>query len=268
MSAHRKSPDTEPPNPQPRDLPHALPRGLPHDPAPLQRSLERVRAHQGPGTPVVVFDLDATLFDNRPRTLAIVREFAASLPPSERALALTLQTLQLEHMRYLVSDALELVGVVDPKVVKRAASFWWARFFKDRYIKHDVPTPGAVAYAHACYDAGANLVYLTGRDLPGMLTGTVKKLRDTGFPYAVAGTQVILKPQIKMSDDEFKRGVLPNLSRLGTPVAFFDNEPANCNSALELLTGSEVVWLDTQCVPNPPPLGQGIGVARHFEGWT
>ena len=214
MSAPRTSPDTEPPS-------------LPHDPAPLTRVLERVRAHIGPGAPVVVFDLDATLFDNRPRTLAIVREFAATLPASEHALASTLATLQLEHMRYLVADALELVGVTDPKVVKRVSSFWWARFFKDRYIKHDVPSPGAVAYAHACYDAGANLVYLTGRDLPGMLTGTVKKLRDEGFPYAVAGTQVILEPTIKMGDDEFKRVVLPTLARLGTPVAFFDNEPVN-----------------------------------------
>ncbi|MCA9577474.1 MAG: haloacid dehalogenase-like hydrolase [Polyangiales bacterium] len=256
MSAPRTSPDTEPPS-------------LPHDPTPLSRVLARVSASRAAGgpTPVVVFDLDATLYDNRPRTLAIVREFAATVPASEAGLRERLDTLTLDHMRYLVADALELVGVTDPSVVKRVTSFWWARFFRDRYIKHDVPAPGAVAFAQACYDAGANLVYLTGRDLPGMLTGTVKKLRDDAFPYAVAGTQVILKPTKKASDDAFKRAVLPTLTRLGAPVAFFDNEPANCNAARELLPDADVIWLDTQCVPNPPPLAEGIPMVRHFEGF-
>lgn len=176
--------------------------------------------------------------------------------------------LRLQHMRYLVADALELVGVVDPNAVKQASAFWWERFFKDHYIRHDVPSPDAVTYAQACYAAGANLVYLTGRDMPGMLSGTVKKLRDEAFPIAVAGAQVMLKPYAKMGDEEFKRAALPSISRLGTPVAFFDNEPGNCNAAMELLPGAEVVWLDTQCVPNPPPLMAGIHMVRHFEGWT
>ena len=38
-------------------------------------------------------------------------------------------------------------------------------------------------YAQACYAEGANLVYLTGRDLPGMLGGTVKKLRELSPLY-------------------------------------------------------------------------------------
>lgn len=251
----RTSPDSEPPS-------------LPHDPMPLQRVLSRVRAHQGPGAPVVVFDLDATLFDNRPRTLAILREFGEKLPPEETALRAAVDGLRIQHMRYLVSDALELVGVVDPGTVERASAFWWAHFFRDDYIRHDVPSPGAVSYAQACYAAGANLVYLTGRDLPGMLSGTVKKLRDERFPIAVAGAQVMLKPHAKMGDEAFKRVAMPSIARLGTPVAFFDNEPGNCNAAAELLPGADVVWLDTQCVPNPPALLPGITMVRHFEGWT
>ena len=65
----------------------------------------------------------------------------------------------------------------------------------------------------------------------------------------------------------FKRAVLPTLTRLGAPVAFFDNEPANCNAARELLPDADVIWLDTQCVPNPPPLDEGIPMVRHFEGF-
>ena len=233
----------------------------------LAHVVERVRSHSGPCAPVVVFDLDATLFDNRPRTLAILRELRDKLLQAgqDQELADALGRLEIPHLRYLVKDSLAQVGMSDPKQVKRATSFWFARFFRDRYIKHDVPSPGALAFAHACFDAGANLVYLTGRDLPGMLSGTVKKLRDEAFPYAVAGTQVILKPQVKTSDEAFKRAVMPTLRRLGEPVAFFDNEPSNCNIARELLPDADVYWLDTQCVPDAPALVSGVGTLRDFR---
>ena len=241
------------------------------DPAassPLSRVLERARPESPSATrPVIVFDLDATLFDNRPRSLAILHELQSKLDqdlPDERALADAIDKITPEVMRYRVQDTLSNVGFEHEALAKRATSFWFARFFRNRYVRHDIPYPGALDYARACYDAGANLVYLTGRDVKGMLEGTVARLRDCEFPYARAGTQVILKPDAKASDEDFKRATLPALSRLGPVAAFFDNEPANCNIAEELLPTADIFWLDTQCRPDAPPLSSRVHTIRDF----
>src|SRR6185503_5645322 len=52
-------------------MPNAVVREL--DPTVLSRTLERAREKNGAG--VVVFDLDSTLLDNRPRQARILREF-------------------------------------------------------------------------------------------------------------------------------------------------------------------------------------------------
>ena len=47
---------------------------LPHQLDVLQTVLERLESWEGNRSPAIVFDLDATLFDNRPRTLEILME--------------------------------------------------------------------------------------------------------------------------------------------------------------------------------------------------
>ena len=64
-----------------------------------------------------------------------------------------------------------------------------------------------------------------------------------GFPIAVAGTELILKPDSGMGDEAFKRGALPTLDRVGEMIAFFDNEPANCNLAKAMFPEATVVLL-------------------------
>ena len=230
----------------------------------LRDVLERIRTHRGPHRPVVVFDLDATLFDNRPRSLAILHDLAAQLDPHD-ALAQAIARLRMDHLRYFVSHSLANVGYTDADGVARASAHWADGFFRDEYIRHDVLYPGALEYARGCFEGGANLVYLTGRDLPNMLLGTVERLRESGVPYAVPGTQVVLKPDTRMSDEVFKRQAIPAIARVGEVVAFFDNEPVNCNLAAELVPEATTVWLDTQCVPEPPPLAPGVHRATDFR---
>src|SRR5690606_12039607 len=112
--------------------------------------------------------------------------------------------------------------------------YWRERYFSDDYLGFDEATEGAADFVRTCYDAGASLIYLTSRDVPGMLIGTMASLRDNAFPVAVAGVGVILKPDATMGDEAFKRSVMPTLDRAGEVVAFFDNEPANCNMARQL----------------------------------
>lgn len=214
---------------------------------------------------MVVFDLDATLYDNRPRTLEILMEYREEVLETEPALADALATCTVERMHYLLTDTLRACGVTRADVVADLTRYWRDRFFTDEYLKHDVALEGAVEFVRACHEAGAVIVYLTGRDIPGMLLGTVASLRDAGFPVAVAGTEIVLKPDGNLPDEAFKRGALPTLDRLGEMVAFFDNEPANCNLAKAMYPGAIVVALETQKVPYAPPLAEDVEVVADFR---
>ncbi|UJR82560.1 haloacid dehalogenase-like hydrolase [Sandaracinus amylolyticus] len=228
---------------------------LPHQTNVLRAALERIAGWseiEGARTPVVVFDLDATLYDNRPRTLEILMEYREEVVESEPEVADSLATLTSEHIEYLLSDTLRGCGITAASVVADVTRYWHDRFFTDDYLQHDAALDGAAEYVRACHEAGGIIVYLTGRDIPGMFLGTVASLRDSGFPIGVAGTELVLKPDANLPDEAFKRGALPTLDRLGDLVAFFDNEPANCNLAKAMYPDCTVVLLETQKVPYAP----------------
>jgi hypothetical protein len=215
-------------------------------------------------TPVVVFDLDGTLMDNRPRTCAILREFADTLGPGEGEFAARLRAAKPHELAYLLTDSLKLLGITRSDIVGRVEVFWRDHFFADAHLTYDIEVPGAVAFARACYDAGAILVYMTGRDLPMMGIGSFRSLRDLGFPIGVPGTELVLKPDANMPDEAFKRLEAPKLARVGVVVAAFDNEPANCNALLAMNPGSDSVLVDTQHLPGAPPLDAGVKVVENF----
>jgi len=230
----------------------------------LRAVLRRCRPDRTHTTPVVVFDLDGTLMDNRPRTIAILREFAFRCETSDPDLAARLRRARPGDLAYLLSDSLERLGAQHTEHVTELHAFWRDRFLADSHLGHDVALPGAADFARACRDAGAILVYLTGRDLPLMGTGTFASLRDLGFPIGVPGTELVLKPDAAMPDEAFKRAVAPELARVGHVVAAFDNEPANCNVMRAHYPDAHVVYVDTQHLPGAPALEGGIPVVRDF----
>jgi len=230
----------------------------------LRGLIERVASARGGPTPVVVFDLDGTLLDNRPRTLAILREVASSWESARPEVSRILASVEVENIVYGLADSLAPFGVTDEASVAEAQTHWRQRFFVDELLHHDVPVEGAAAFVRAVYDAGATVVYLTGRDLPNMSLGSWKSLRDQGFPIGVVGTELVCKPLFEMSDDAFKRDQAPLLRRLGQVVASFDNEPGNCNVFLREYPGAASVLLDTQHSPHAPPLLPGVASVRSF----
>ncbi|MDB4933716.1 MAG: hypothetical protein JWP87_688 [Labilithrix sp.] len=215
--------------------------------------------------PVVVFDLDGTLMDNRPRTLAILQELAHELKEEAHSAAGVFAAAQAEHLAYLLGDTLQKLGVDHPELAARAEAFWKTRFFSDAYLKHDVAVHGSVEFARACYEAGASLVYFTGRDLPLMGIGSFQSLRDLGYPIGVVGTELVCKPDAKIPDELFKRTEGPKLNRVGRVVAAFDNEPANCNAFLEMNPDAEIVFVDTQHLPGAPPLDPRVHIVSDFR---
>lgn len=224
---------------------------------PLQTILDEIEArHHAGERPVVIFDLDGTLYDNRPRTLRIVHALAASLPPDHDRDAAVLRALGPADLRYRLEDTLRPLGVSED-VIALAKKRWFGRFFTDTACSDDVPVRGAAPFVQRCFVRGATVVYLTGRDIPGMLVGTVRTLRDDGFPIGQPRVELVLKPTFEEDDTGFKRRMLDPMSELGVVVATFENEPGNCNLFHHRWPASHAVLIETQCAPGAPPLEEG-----------
>ncbi|MFO0678962.1 MAG: haloacid dehalogenase-like hydrolase [Polyangiaceae bacterium] len=237
--------------------------------APAQASLltaivDRCKGRPGEPPPVVVFDLDGTLMDNRPRTIAILRELAERWATKAPEAAARLRAARAEELDYLLTDSLARLGITTTDLVAEAEVHWRSLFFADEHMKYDVEVPGAVAFAKACHAAGATCMYLTGRDLPLMGIGSFRSLRDLGFPIGVPGTELVLKPDASMPDEAFKRFEAPRIRRVGHVVAAFDNEPANCNIFAEEYPDCASVLLDTQHLPGAPKLVPAVKVVADF----
>ena len=112
---------------------------LPHQLDLLTTVLSTVEAWEGQRSPAVVFDLDATLFDNRARTLEILVEYREMIASSDPELADALAEIDGAEIEYLLTDTLKGCGIYKGDDVKAISSFWRERFFTDEYIACDVP---------------------------------------------------------------------------------------------------------------------------------
>ncbi|MCK6590120.1 MAG: haloacid dehalogenase-like hydrolase [Polyangiaceae bacterium] len=231
----------------------------------LRSVIDRAKERTLRGPPVVVFDLDGTLMDNRPRVVAILHELADEWRFHHPEAAEACARATPEQIGYGFIENLRRLGVTKDELHDVGLAFWKARFFADPHMKHDVEVAGARDFVHACYKAGGIIIYFTGRDLPNMALGSFASLRDLGFPIGVVGTELVTKPAFEIPDTEFKRGVAPEFRRLGEVIAVFDNEPANCNLFLDAYPDCTSVLLDTQCAPDPPPPDPRVHVVGSFE---
>ena len=214
------------------------------------------QAHTNTRPAVAVFDLDGTLFDNGPRTWQILVDFAEHEGNSE--LRKRLDASPRTRLPYLLQETLASLNVTDPALIERAQKFWMQRFFTDNHQAHDLPIAGALSLVRALYDAGATIVYLSGRDVPNMLIGVCESLRSHGFPVGLARTSVVLKPSFHDEDLAFKKSALSFIDSMGEVVASYDNEPANCNAFCERWPNALHIFVDTQHAPNPPPLHKDV----------
>src|SRR5689334_20903682 len=91
---------------------------------------------------VLAFDLDSTLFDNRPRQARIVREFGV-----ERGIE-RLTACQARHLDsgWDLKAPMRQLGLSSAEVealFEDFRRFWHERFFTSAYCVEDVPIPGA-----------------------------------------------------------------------------------------------------------------------------
>jgi hypothetical protein len=215
--------------------------------------------------PVVVFDLDSTLFDVSKRSFEILREWLSHSETRNFIETRTkLEGLLPTDMRYSLEDVWEIKKVPHQDApydhhLKHAKQFWRHRFFGNDYLIHDEPTPGAVAFVKQLHAMGAKIVYLTGRDVPQMAFGTFDQLKAHGLPVETERTRLILKPKRHIDDLEFKTGAAKTIMTFGAVIATFENEPKNL-VAMAAVFGPETmnVFIDTVSSDHPAPAGKGI----------
>lgn len=216
----------------------------------------RAAASAGGPAPVVVFDLDGTLFDNGPRTWQILVDFAEAT--GNGSLRGALDALPRTGLPYLLRDVLARCGHTEEQLAAEALSFWKQRFFTDEFQRFDEPVHGAVRFVRALFDVGATIAYLSGRDAPNMLVGCAAALRRHRFPIGIPRTAIVLKHAYEDTDIEFKRQAVAFVGTLGSITATFDNEPAMCNLFADHWPTAAHYLVHTSHAPDPPPLHAGV----------
>lgn len=232
----------------------------------VHRRIVELGAEQRRG--VVLLDLDSTLYEVAPRTLCILKEAGEALAshlPAEVSQAL--RRLEEHRVGYTLADTLHAAGV-SREAVRAAADplreFWRERFFSNEYLRHDRPYPGTADFVRALHDAGACIVYLTGRDEPGMKIGTERNLRRDGFVFDEPHTHLFMKDHPDTDDVTHKVGVARTIASLGTLVASLENEPRNLAGLFEAFPEALHIFVQTICSEHPAPVCRGIYRLRHF----
>lgn len=233
-------------------------------PTPFQGVMDRVKAaakvHK---RPIVVFDLDDTLVRTAPRNYAVLGDWSKTTAgaPYQAGFA----KVKVDEIGWGIDGTLDTMGVpADER--KGLMKFWADHFFSSDYLKYDLPNPGAVAYAKAVHDAGAHVIYMSGRNDATMRAGTEASIKQHGFPWDPTGKTVtlVLKSYKGGDDAAYKEKESTKLPALGEVEAAVDNEPGNCNAFHHSLPKATVILLEKPHSPNPPALEGGILRAKDF----
>ncbi len=219
--------------------------------------------------PVLLLDLDSTLYEVAPRTHAIILDWTKTAHPFSKEIVQKLS--QIEHTRvgYSLRDTFENMGLDlnQPDVIKAwedLKTFWTARFFTNEYLSYDKPYPGAVHFAQKAHDLGVFLVYLTGREETPMIAGTIKNLERDGFPWNTGRTSLLMRPSHIASDLEHKTLAIEKVKQTGTLVASFENEPQNLVALFKAFPEGLHVLMDTVSSDHPAEAVEGLYLIKGF----
>lgn len=232
-----------------------------------------VSRFKGTERPIVLLDLDSTLYEVAPRTLQIIQEWLPTYShhiPLE--LKMALENLVPEKVGYSLKDTLANLGF--PVVTREMETlsshlkaFWWDRFFSSDYLLYDRPYPGAVDYANHLYDIGADLCYLTGRSELRMRKGTEANLLRDGFPFGTEGTKLLMRQEEEWTDAAHKSHQVTQLAGKGVCVASFENEPVNLVTLAKLVPQAAHIYVDTVCSDHAAEPGKNLYTIKGFSAF-
>lgn len=198
--------------------------------------------------PLVIFDLDSTLFRVSGRTRRILLDLSEN--PQELQdqahIANDLRTIDVRENDWGIFAPLNRLGIgLTHKAFPIIRKFWRKHFFSSEYLVHDQPYPGAVNFVNQLRSEGAKIAYLTGRDYENMHKGTLKSLNQWGFP--LEEKQLLHMKPLKgsSSDERFKTEKLYDIKTSSENIWFFENEPLILNQVEKDHPEINLVFIDT-----------------------
>lgn len=236
----------------------------------LDMVLRKIEAAPADRPRLLVLDLDSTLYEVGPRTLAIIAEWLAAHPNVPSEVRQGLAQLERGNMGYSIQDCFRIVAL-DPDseplkdLVLHLRDFWWARFFTSSYLEHDKPYSGTVDFVKRAHTLGAEICYLTGREEKTMRPGTEKNLLRDGFPWGDARTHLLMRKPPHKTDVEHKEAAAHWLNARGNVIASFENEPANLVRLSQLMPGAMHIYCETVCSESPAPQSRGLFRIKGFH---
>lgn len=230
------------------------------DPTVLDRVVEAATRAGRQG--VVIFDLDSTLLDNRPRQARILREYG-----EQHGLGPLIGAQPDHFTSWSLTETMRATGCTEAEIATHgdaAKAYWRSVFFTSEYCAIDEAIPGAVAYVNRLLATGVQIAYCTGRH-EGMREGTVRSFQRLGFPVPGPGVHLLMKPTFEQNDDAWKEEAYERLRRLGRVIAAFDNEPTHINGYCAAFADAICVHLATDHSGRPVALAERLVSIEHFD---
>ena len=131
-----------------------------------------------------------------------------------------------------------------PELVNLIREHWRRHFFSSHYLDHDDIYPSADEYVRHLHSLGAHILYLTGRGEQQMRPGTIKALNEWRLPI-YADKDLLMKPSIGESDENFKVTALRRLAQSFDHIWFFENEPVIIHEVLKNLPQVHIVFVNS-----------------------
>ena len=225
-------------------------------------------AARGEGrAPVVVWDLDYTAYDNDPRMLQVLHDWAdhpeSIATPEERR---AIRGLTPEDMHYLAGDCLrEIAGEERARELTEAfLPFFLPRFLGNEYTQIDPLLAGAREMIESLVNAGAVIAFVTGRAEPAQGDGTRAALARDGMAPDGERFHLFLKPferypdGRRYADEAFKTATKPEIDALGEVVGTLDNEPENVVAYARMFPNAMNVFVNSRWSNATTEPGDGL----------
>ena len=200
--------------------------------------------------PIVVFDLDSTLFDVAPRLERVLMDIASEPTIQKRFPEVIphFKNIKTQRQDWGFVEVLKRAGVDHDheELFYVVRQLWIEKFFSNEYIHYDIPYEGSVDFVQKLNQLKVPIVYLTGRDYARMERGSRDVLLKWHFPLDDKSSRLVMKPERSLDDALFKKDWIHDyIQQSGSSLFLFENEPVNINLVSKHFPEVELVFFDS-----------------------